>query len=108
MAHISQKKSFFLHFSLAFKVGLLVEMIGLILPMAHNSQQKPPRLDLTNNSTQLNTIALIFGRYMSGSNSVMFTSDFYQLISENDFYIDRTQRSIDGGALMRFLRPLAL
>jgi len=64
MAHISQKKSFFLHFSLAFKVGLLVEMIGLILPMAHNSQQKPPRLDLTNNSTQLNTIALIFGRYI--------------------------------------------
>ncbi len=96
MAHNSQNNFIFhftfyiFHFSLV-KVGLLVELIVLILPMAHNSQQKPPRLDLTNNSTQLNTIALIFGRYMSGSNSVMFTSDFYQLISENDFYIDRTQ-----------------
>jgi len=69
MAHNSQNNFIFhftfyiFHFSLV-KVGLLVELIVLILPMAHNSQQKPPRLDLTNNSTQLNTIALIFGRYI--------------------------------------------
>jgi hypothetical protein len=39
MAHISQKKSFFIfHFSLVFKVGQLVELIALVLPMAHISQ----------------------------------------------------------------------
>ncbi len=73
---------FILHFSLAFKVGQLVEMIGLILPMAHISKKNrqgfrkeviryarstldvckktPRRLDLTNLSTQIKAINRIY------------------------------------------------